>query len=223
MFYFLFGASFLATNATVVIITDGTIFENEIFAIADISIAEGKLFFGVFRKSKLFFENRCDIIKMQRSELKSCGYSHRAFFFAFLLVRGAEFYPFAAPGYERSGGMPRKPNVACKHPGCPRLISPDRNYCDEHEALHRGDRAGAAKRGYDSRWQKARARYLRAHPLCVECKRNGRITESTVVDHITPHRGDPILFWDEENWQALCKNCHDKKTMTEDRYPVYRF
>jgi 5-methylcytosine-specific restriction endonuclease McrA len=38
-----------------------------------------------------------------------------------------------------------------------------------------------------------------------------------VVDHITPHRGDPAKFWDAANWQALCKRCHDRKTMTEDR------
>jgi 5-methylcytosine-specific restriction protein A len=33
-----------------------------------------------------------------------------------------------------------------------------------------------------------------------------------VVDHIIPHRGDQYLFWDQENWQALCKDCHDRKT-----------
>lgn len=26
------------------------------------------------------------------------------------------------------------------------------------------------------------------------------------------------MFWDKSNWQPLCKKCHDKKTMTEDRY-----
>ena len=35
---------------------------------------------------------------------------------------------------------------------------------------------------------------------------------SPTVDHIIPHRGDPELFWDRSNWQALCKNCHDRKT-----------
>ena len=28
------------------------------------------------------------------------------------------------------------------------------------------------------------------------------------------------LFWDRDNWQPLCKQCHDKKTAREDRnYP----
>ena len=36
-------------------------------------------------------------------------------------------------------------------------------------------------------------------------------------------RGDPKIFWDRSNWQPLCKKCHDRKTMTEDRYPVYKY
>ena len=51
----------------------------------------------------------------------------------------------------------------------------------------------------------------------------GRLVKATVVDHVTPHRGDKKLFWDESNWQALCKRCHDKKTMTEDRYKEYKY
>lgn len=46
---------------------------------------------------------------------------------------------------------------------------------------------------------------------------------ATVVDHIIPHRGDQKLFWDRSNWQALCKSCHDSKTMTEDRYQEYTY
>lgn len=67
-------------------------------------------------------------------------------------------------------------------------------------------------RGYGYRWQKARARYLAAHPLCVECRKVGSVVVATVVDHITPHRGDADLFWDESNWQPLCKPHHDLKT-----------
>lgn len=53
--------------------------------------------------------------------------------------------------------------------------------------------------------------------------RQGRYTKATVVDHITPHRGDPGLFWDEANWQPMCKQCHDRKTLTEDIRPVYHY
>ena len=33
-----------------------------------------------------------------------------------------------------------------------------------------------------------------------------------LLDRVIPHRGDQNLFWDEDNWQALCKSCHDRKT-----------
>ncbi|MDZ7809242.1 MAG: HNH endonuclease signature motif containing protein [Arhodomonas sp.] len=36
----------------------------------------------------------------------------------------------------------------------------------------------------------------------------GQTVAATVVDHKTPHRGDWSLFWDQDNWQALCAHCH---------------
>lgn len=74
------------------------------------------------------------------------------------------------------------------------------------------DRPNANFRGYDSRWVKARLRYLAQHPLCAICYQSGRTQKADVVDHIKPHRGDKSLFWDESNWQSLCKECHDYKT-----------
>jgi len=115
--------------------------------------------------------------------------------------------------------MPRKPKKPCKHFGCPKLT--DGNYCEEHAPLHQ--RTSAADRGYNTRWQKARARFIKAHPLCVSCLKEYRMTKATVVDHIVPHRGDLVLFWDESNWQPLCKHCHDVKTMADDRYQEYRY
>ena len=119
--------------------------------------------------------------------------------------------------------MPMRPNTPCKHPGCPRLVPYEQHYCEEHEAMHRGDRESSGKRGYNSRWQKARKRYLKSHPFCVLCMKEGKMVEATVVDHIKPHRGDSILFWDEANWQSLCKTCHDMKTWNEDSKPEYKF
>ena len=65
---------------------------------------------------------------------------------------------------------------------------------------------------YGSKWDRERLIFLRAHPLCVMCQEQGRVTAATVVDHIIPHRGDMSLFWDERNWQSLCERCHDEKT-----------
>lgn len=78
----------------------------------------------------------------------------------------------------------------------------DRKWEDER-------RGSSAQRGYGSRWQKARATYLANHPLCRICKQSGIVKVAEVVDHIVPHKGDQALFWDTENWQPLCKQCHD--------------
>lgn len=77
-------------------------------------------------------------------------------------------------------------------------------------------RPSARERGYTSRWRRARAAYLSRNPLCRTCRAAGLIVPSTVVDHVTAHRGDAGLMWEQTNWQALCKPCHDKKTSRED-------
>ena len=118
--------------------------------------------------------------------------------------------------------MPHRPNVPCKHPGCARLVPYGRAYCDEHAQAHRGDGRTTTEKGYTRRWQQARDRFLKTHPLCVRCQAAGKLTPATVVDHVLPHRGDQHLFWDQNNWQALCKPCHDRKTMTEDRLFEYK-
>jgi 5-methylcytosine-specific restriction protein A len=79
-------------------------------------------------------------------------------------------------------------------------------------------RPSAARRGYGPRWRRARAAYLARHAVCVRCQAAGCIEPSTVVDHTVPHRGDPKLFWDQANWAALCKRCHDAKTAREGRW-----
>jgi 5-methylcytosine-specific restriction enzyme A len=79
-------------------------------------------------------------------------------------------------------------------------------------------RPSAAQRGYDSRWRNVRARYLAEHPLCASCLAEGRLTAATVVDHVIAHGGDRQLFCDRDNWQALCKGCHDSKTVRDGRW-----
>lgn len=92
--------------------------------------------------------------------------------------------------------------------------------CPAHQATvrkqHDEVRGTSAQRGYDSRWRKVRASYLRSHPTCAACAQHGRLTAASVVDHIVPHRGDRALFWSYENWQALCVACHNRKTATHD-------
>ena len=117
--------------------------------------------------------------------------------------------------------MPTKPKRPCKHPGCPQLTSG--HYCELHVKMHIKDRASAFDRGYSSRWQKTSKRFLANHPFCAECERNGKLTPATIVDHIKPHRGDEVLFWNEKNWQPLCKKCHDRKTRMNDQHQEYSY
>lgn len=72
------------------------------------------------------------------------------------------------------------------------------------------------KRTRGSAWMKIRTRILRRDKgLCQECLRNGKPTEATKVDHITPlHLGGDD---NDENLQGLCKPCHDAKTAEENR------
>lgn len=80
----------------------------------------------------------------------------------------------------------------------------------------RPPRPSPARRGYDRRWRKASKLFLASHPLCHECEARGVVKAATVVDHNKPHQGDEVLFWDESNWRAKCKECHDRKTATYD-------
>jgi 5-methylcytosine-specific restriction protein A len=77
-------------------------------------------------------------------------------------------------------------------------------------------RGTSAERGYGRAWQKARADYLKDSPLCVMHLARSEVEPAVVVDHIVPHQGDMVAFWDMANWQALCKRCHDRKTMKYD-------
>ena len=119
--------------------------------------------------------------------------------------------------------MPYRSRIPCRHPGCPELVPCGQRYCDRHRPLHVGEARSAAQRGYGSKWQKASRQYLAAHPLCVRCLMEGRTTAASVVDHIVPHRGDMRLFWDESNWQPLCKRHHDVKTRNEDHDKEYHY
>jgi len=60
-----------------------------------------------------------------------------------------------------------------------------------------------------SEWPKARAQYLRAHPLCVGCSAAGKTVPATVVDHIVPAEGNQLRFWDQGNWQPCCAWHHN--------------
>jgi len=86
-------------------------------------------------------------------------------------------------------------------------------------AKGRSHEATEYRRLYSSaRWRRERLEHLSANPLCIFCQGVDLITAATVVDHITPHKGDLVLFWDRANWQSCCKFHHDRTKAEIERY-----
>jgi 5-methylcytosine-specific restriction protein A len=116
--------------------------------------------------------------------------------------------------------MPHAAPHPCIYPGCTVLIDSGDSRCEKHRIKEQKEyhrrRGSSASRGYGGKWRVARKEFLKRNPFCTECQNKGILKAATVVDHIIPHKGDPGLFWDELNWQALCKKCHDSKTARED-------
>jgi 5-methylcytosine-specific restriction enzyme A len=116
--------------------------------------------------------------------------------------------------------MATAPPKPCAHPGCGRLVPISMRRCPEHQALLSRTLDAARKtsheRGYNKRWHDARIEYLNQHRHCVECSKDGVLTVATVVDHIVPHKGDMVRFWQRDNWQSLCRAHHASKTARED-------
>ncbi|MCY0389139.1 HNH endonuclease [Robbsia sp. Bb-Pol-6] len=115
--------------------------------------------------------------------------------------------------------MPSRPLRPCKHRGCPTLVAGGATYCPAHagEAVkwqpdaRRGNRHA---RGYGNAWLRVRAAILRRDcGICQACRRAGRVSEATDVDHITPKAGGGTD--DEDNLEALCRPCHRAKTARE--------
>jgi 5-methylcytosine-specific restriction protein A len=101
--------------------------------------------------------------------------------------------------------MPKRPLKACCRYGCRSYAIDGSSYCDEHHPI-RDDpfRKSAQERGYDSRWTKFRAMYLRQHPICERCGK-----AANVVHHRKPidEGGEQ---YDELNLESMCRICHER-------------
>lgn len=73
-------------------------------------------------------------------------------------------------------------------------------------------RPSARQRGYDAEWERARRDFLLVYNSCRRCG-----APASVVDHIKPHKGDDLLFWDRSNWQPLCASCHNSHKQRHER------
>lgn len=114
--------------------------------------------------------------------------------------------------------MPIRTPYVCK---CSRVVPAgvrcecSRKLARERKARFDDVRPSARERGYNSRWEKARATWLLKNPVCSW---PGCSEPATVVDHIIPHRGDQKLFWDSEsNWAGLCAHHHNASKQKKER------
>ena len=106
--------------------------------------------------------------------------------------------------------MPSAPLRFCATPGCTARVT--RGHCPAHADARRVQHVYqyADNSLYSAAWRRVRLVWLGQHPTCVSC---GRLANE--VDHIVPHRGDLALFWNQTNWQSMCRACHSRKTREE--------
>jgi 5-methylcytosine-specific restriction enzyme A len=112
----------------------------------------------------------------------------------------------------------------CAHPRCPAVVERGGDRCPVHRRTFEQRRRTSSERGYTSQWTTRAALFRQRYPFCgmrpgnrapvmSRCHEAGRLTVAEQVDHVVPHKGDPMLFWDEEtNWQSLCNECGGRKS-----------
>jgi 5-methylcytosine-specific restriction protein A len=112
--------------------------------------------------------------------------------------------------------MPHKAKHLCSYPGCAELV--DGRFCEVHKKqeqtfYNKFRRNPETNKRYGSKWRKIRAAYISAHPLCEECKAQGRLVAAQEIHHIVPLSEGGTNEW--ANLRALCKSCHSMITAKE--------
>ncbi len=106
--------------------------------------------------------------------------------------------------------MPRKPKRPVLIPDALSWLMAGsvRHMKKENRRYEKYQRDPETRRWYGRAWKRIRDRYIKAHPLCEECKRNGKLTPSEEVHHVVPLREGGTHK--ESNLMALCKSCHSR-------------
>ena len=123
--------------------------------------------------------------------------------------------------------MPQRIPKPCRVRSCSNRTVLPHGYCEQHQdqqfvrTAHKSNwfdwqqkHGNITQRGYGRDWQKLRLLVLsRDDYLCQACRRLGRLTMASTVDHIVPKAqgGDDAM----SNLQSLCRPCHQAKTVTE--------
>lgn len=107
--------------------------------------------------------------------------------------------------------MPYKAKKPCAYRGCGNLTSG--RYCEEHakeeaNRYNRYDRDPKANKRYGRSWNRIRAAFLSANPLCELCRKDGRLKPAELVHHKRKLTDGGTNDW--SNLQALCSECHSR-------------
>ena len=108
--------------------------------------------------------------------------------------------------------MPYKP----KRPCATRLrsVAEREQYCAEHQKVmdkyYNQFQRDLLPTAVWPAWKRIRDRYIKAHPLCEECEKQGKLTAAEEVHHKLPlSKGGNN---ERSNLMALCKSCHSRIT-----------
>lgn len=114
--------------------------------------------------------------------------------------------------------MPIRAPSPCRHGGCAALLDKP-GFCDKHRrevfkaqrASMSPDKAEHDRFYHRAPWKRVRALQLQLEPLCRECRKVGKLTEATVVDHII-ERLKGGADYDMNNLRSVCAPCHNAIT-----------
>lgn len=115
--------------------------------------------------------------------------------------------------------MPNKPPVACYE--CDHALPCVKHGTGTSSVAEQAENKLTRQKTYQHLYWRARWRNpktglepacLRKHPICADPFKIGCHNPSTVADHIVDHEGSERVFFDFNNLQGLCKQCHDRKT-----------
>lgn len=107
--------------------------------------------------------------------------------------------------------MPRKPKRPCSFPNCPKLT--DARFCEEHlkEENKRYEKYGRnykSHKRYGRAWKRIRDSFVKTHPFCEMCFKEGLMVKVEQVHHILPLAEGGTH--DINNLISLCQSCHSK-------------
>lgn len=102
--------------------------------------------------------------------------------------------------------MPTKSKRIC--PQCGQIVT-DRCSCQDRHRANKDIRNWYKT----AKWSLFRKYILAQRPLCEECLANGVTTgKSLELHHKLKTAVRPDLFFDEQNIEVLCKQCHSVRT-----------